>query len=85
MNHGTKEPQTLVGIVLSDKRSTTRSVEVLWSIRHPQYKKVVRRRTRCQIHDPDNQSAVGDKVLIQQVRPVSKTKTWQLVNVIEKA
>ncbi len=76
---------TLVGKVISDKRQATRTVEVPWSHRDPQYGKVIKRQTTFHVHDPDHASSTGDLVEIKQVRPISKTKTWQLVRVIEKA
>lgn len=76
---------TLVGKVVSDKRTATRTVEVPWSIRDPQYGKVIKRKTTFHVHDPEHESNMGDLVEIKQVRPISKTKTWQLVRVIEKA
>lgn len=76
---------TLVGKVVSDKRQATRTVEVPWSHRDPQYGKVIKRQTTFHVHDPEHESKTGDLVEIKQVRPISKTKTWQLVRVIEKA
>lgn len=75
--------RTLTGKVMSDKRDKTRTVEVYWSRRHPLYSKVVRHRTKCQVHDPENKSQLGDWVEIRQCRPISKTKTWELVSVVE--
>ncbi|HRE31675.1 MAG TPA: 30S ribosomal protein S17 [Candidatus Berkiella sp.] len=76
---------TLMGKVVSDKRQQTRKVEVSWSRRHERYGKVIKGRTTFHVHDPEHASKVGDLVEIKQVRPISKTKTWQLVQVIEKA
>lgn len=76
---------TLVGRVVSDKRQATRTIEIKWSRRHPRYGKVMQRRTKLHIHDPNNESKLGDLVEIKQVRPISKTKTWQLVQILEKA
>ena len=77
--------RTLTGRVTSDKCSSTRTVEVLWSRRHPRYGKVMRKRTRLHVHDPKNECQLGDLVEIKEVRPISKTKTWALVKVLEKA
>lgn len=77
--------RTLMGRVTSDKCSTTRTVEIQWSKRHPRYGKVMRERTRLHVHDPKNESKSGDLVEIKEVRPISKTKTWALVKVLEKA
>jgi small subunit ribosomal protein S17 len=75
--------RTLTGTVVSDKRAKTRKVQVNWAVRHPQYRKVVRKKTNFQVHDPENSSHIGDIVLIQQCRPVSKTKSWELVSIIQ--
>lgn len=77
--------RTLVGLVTGDARDKTRTVEVDWSKKHPQYGKVMRGKTRYHIHDETNTCKVGDKVRIKQGRPVSKTKTWYLVEVLERA
>lgn len=75
--------RTLTGRIISDKREKTRTVEVKWARRHPRYGKVIRGRTKYQIHDQDNESKLGDLVEIKQVRPISKTKSWALVRVVE--
>ncbi len=77
--------RTIVGRVTSDKRDKSRTVIIEWSRRHPLYKKVVRQKTKCQVHDADNTSKLGDLVEIRQCRPISKTKTWELVGVVEQA
>jgi small subunit ribosomal protein S17 len=58
---------------------------VEWAKRHPRYGKVERKESKCHVHDPNNLSKLGDLVEIKQIRPISKTKTWQLVQVIEQA
>lgn len=77
--------RTLVGHVTGDSRDKTRTVEVDWSKKHPQYGKVMRGKTRYHIHDEENTCKLGDKVRIKEGRPISKTKTWHLVEVVEKA
>ena len=77
--------RTLMGRVISDKRQATRTVEVQWSKRHARYGKVLKCRTKLHVHDPKHESKLGDLVEINEVRPISKTKTWQLVQVLEKA
>jgi small subunit ribosomal protein S17 len=77
--------RTLMGRVISDKREATRTVEVQWSRRHARYGKVMKGRTKLHVHDPKHESKLGDLVEIKEVRPISKTKTWQLVSVIERA
>lgn len=85
MSNTEKVTRTLTGRVVSDKRQATRTVEVNWSHRHERYGKVLRRRTKLHVHDPEHASNLGDLVEIKEVRPISKTKTWQLVQVLEKA
>lgn len=82
-----KVARTLMGEVVSDskKREKTCKVVVNWTRPHPVYGKVIRGRTMFHVHDPNNESKVGDRVEIKQVRPISKTKTWQLVQILEKA
>ncbi|HET9843510.1 MAG TPA: 30S ribosomal protein S17 [Gammaproteobacteria bacterium] len=77
--------RALIGKVLSDKRNKTRTVEIRSSSRHPQYGKVVSKITKCQVHDEMNESKEGDLVEICETRPISKTKTWKLVRVVEQA
>ncbi|MGD9590992.1 MAG: 30S ribosomal protein S17 [Candidatus Berkiella sp.] len=77
--------RTLTGRVTSDKRQATRTVEVQWSKRHEVYGKVMKGRTKLHVHDPEHECKLGDLVEIKQVRPISKTKTWQLVKVLERA
>jgi small subunit ribosomal protein S17 len=75
----------VMGTVTSDKRSQTRTVVVSFQVRHPKYGKYLQRRTRCQVHDPENQSHLGDRVEIVNCRPVSKTKNYRLVRVVQKS
>ncbi len=74
----------LVGVVASDKMSKTRRVEIDRLVKHPKYGKIVRRRTVCHVHDEGNVSAMGDTVEIVECRPLSRTKRWKLVRVLEK-
>lgn len=76
---------TKVGIVTSAKRDKTRTVAVDFQKIHPIYGKRLRRQAKFQVHDETNQSGAGDRVEIAQCRPLSKTKSWRLVRVIEKA
>lgn len=77
--------RTLVGRVIGDKRDKTRTVVIEYARRHPMYGKVMRKTTKYHIHDPENQSHEGDLVEIKQVRPVSKTKAWALVRIVDAA
>lgn len=74
-----------VGVVTSDKASKTRRVELLRMIQHPKYKKYLRRRTICHVHDEKDDSSLGDTVEIIESRPLSKTKHWRLVRVVAKS
>lgn len=76
--------RVLIGIVTSDKMAKTRVVEVARSVRHPKYGKRIRRRTTCYVHDERGESSRGDSVEIQECPPLSKTKRWMLVRVVEK-
>ncbi len=76
---------TKVGIVTSDKRDKTRTVEVDFQKIHPKYGKRLQRQAKFQVHDEKNESGAGDRVEIAQCRPLSKTKSWRLVRVLEKA
>ncbi|MCU0709184.1 MAG: 30S ribosomal protein S17 [Pirellula sp.] len=62
----------------------SRRVEIERSVRHPKYSKIVRRKTICHVHDESNESKVGDKVEIEESRPISKLKRWRLIRVVEK-
>ena len=74
-----------IGIVESDARDKTRKVVIAYSARHPKYGKYVKRRTVLQVHDESNQSHKGDRVEVAECRPISKTKSWVLTRVVEKA
>jgi small subunit ribosomal protein S17 len=72
------------GIVTSDKAAKTRRVEIPRLVKHPRYGKYVRRKTICHVHDENNASHAGDLVEIVESRPLSRTKRWELVRVVEK-
>ncbi len=76
--------RVLVGIVTSDRAAKTRRVEIERLVRHRKYKKIIRRKTVCHVHDEENVSAMGDKVEIMESPPLSKLKRWKLVRVVEK-
>lgn len=76
--------RVVIGVVTSDKASKTRRVEINRTVRHPKYEKFVKRRTVCHVHDENNESAVGDRVEIQESRPLSRLKRWKLLRVVEK-
>ena len=72
------------GVVTSDKTAKTRRVEIPRLVKHPRYGKYVRRKTICHVHDENNESHLGDLVVIIESRPMSRTKRWALVRVVEK-
>ena len=74
----------LVGVVTSDKAAKTRRVEIERLVRHPRYSKIIRKKTVCHVHDEDNVSKRGDKVEIEECRPLSKMKRWTLIRIVEK-
>jgi small subunit ribosomal protein S17 len=74
-----------VGIVESDKRDKTRKVAISFSVKHPKYGKYIRKRTVLHVHDESNASKSGDRVEIAECRPISKTKSWTLLRVLESA
>ena len=73
------------GLVVSDKMAKTVVVEVEDRVKHPLYGKVIRRTNKLKAHDESDQVGVGDRVLLMETRPVSATKRWRVVEVIEKA
>ena len=73
------------GRVLSDRMDKTITVLVERSVKHPLYKKYIRRSTKLHVHDEDNESRVGDWVAISQCRPLSKTKSWRLERIVSRA
>lgn len=76
--------RVVIGVVTSDKASKTRRVEINRTVSHPKYGKFVKRRSICHVHDENNESAVGDRVEIQESRPLSRLKRWTLLRVVEK-
>jgi small subunit ribosomal protein S17 len=85
MSDQTKTARTLTGRVLSNKMDKTITVVVERQVAHPLYKKILRRRTKLHAHDEQNECHEGDLVLIEECRPLSRTKTWRLIKVMEKA
>jgi small subunit ribosomal protein S17 len=76
--------RVVVGVVTSDKAAKTRRVEINRTVKHPKYGKFVKRRSVCHVHDENNESKVGDRVEIQESRPLSRLKRWTLLRVVEK-
>ena len=77
--------KTRVGMVVSDKMDKTIVVAIKDNVRHPLYKKLIKRTIKLKAHDENNSCGIGDKVEIMETRPLSKDKRWRLVNIIEKA
>jgi len=77
--------KTREGLVVSDKMDKTVVVEVEDRVKHPLYGKVIRRTSRVKAHDEGNSAGVGDRVLLMETRPLSATKRWRVVEILEKA
>jgi small subunit ribosomal protein S17 len=75
----------LVGVVLSNKMDKTVTVGVERTVIHPVYKKYIRRRSKFAAHDAQNSCGIGDRVMITEAAPISKTKRWRVSQIIEKA
>jgi len=80
-----RELKTITGVVISNSGDKSIKVAIEFKVKHPKYSKYVRRRTKLGVHDEHNQSNVGDLVEIAECRPRSKTKSWRLVKVVQKA
>lgn len=74
-----------VGTVETDKRDKTRKVVVQYLAKHPKYGKYMKQRTVLHVHDEQNESRAGDRVEVAPCRPISKTKSWRLVRIVERA
>jgi small subunit ribosomal protein S17 len=85
MNDEAKTNRTLTGRVVSNAMDKTITVLVERRVRHPLYGKFIRRSTKIHAHDEANECNSGDWVTVEQCRPLSKTKAWRLVEVVEKA
>lgn len=77
--------RSIIGRVSSNRMDKTITVIIERIERHPLYGKYVRRRTKLHAHDENNECQIGDTVLLEQCRPLSKTKFWRLIQVVEKA
>ncbi len=80
-----KVQRTLIGSVTSDSMDKSITVMIERRIKHPVYGKYIKRSTKLHVHDENNECGKGDVVMIEQCRPMSKTKSWRLVQVVEKA
>ena len=79
------ERKTREGVVVSDAMQKTRVVRVERVYRHPQYERVVRRARKVKAHDEANESRVGDRVLIEETRPISRDKRWRIRSIVSRA
>ena len=77
--------KTTVGRVVSDKMDKTIVLAIEDSVKHPLYKKVIKRTVRLKAHDENNECRVGDRVRVMETRPLSKDKRWRVVEIVEKA
>lgn len=85
MTEAAKVARTINGKVVSDKMDKSITVLVERKVKHPIYGKYVKRSTKLHAHDENNECGIGDVVTIQESRPLSKTKSWTLVSIVEKA
>ena len=77
--------KTRVGMVVSNKMDKTIVVAIEDNVKHPVYGKIIKRTLKVHAHDANNECSIGDRVEIMETRPLSKTKRWRLVEIIEKA
>lgn len=77
--------KTRVGKVVSDKMDKTIVVAIADHVKHPVYGKIIKRTAKLHAHDENNECGIGDTVEVMETRPLSKTKRWRLVRIIEKA
>lgn len=85
MSETTATARTVTGKVVSDKMDKSATVMIERLVKHPVYGKYIRRSTKLHIHDAENTCQEGDMVLIEQCRPISKTKSWRLVEVVGRS
>ena len=77
--------KTRVGKVVSDKMDKTVVVSIQDNVKHPLYKKIIKRSVKFKAHDEKKECGIGDRVMIMETRPISKDKKWRVVQIIEKA
>lgn len=76
--------KTKIGKVISNKMDKTVVVAIETSVKHPLYKKIIKRTYKLKAHDENNECSIGDKVKVMETRPISKDKRWRLVEIVEK-
>lgn len=77
--------KTRTGLVVSDKMDKTVVVAIIDNVKHPLYKKIIKRTVKLKAHDENNECRIGDRVSVMETRPLSKDKRWRVVSIIEKA
>ena len=77
--------KTRVGKVVSDKMDKTVVVAIVDNVKHPLYKKIIKRTVKMKAHDEKNECRIGDRVEVMETRPLSKDKRWRVTNIIERA
>ena len=77
--------KTRVGKVVSDKMDKTIVVAIAENVKHPLYKKIIKRTVKLKAHDENNECRIGDRVEVMETRPLSKDKRWRVTNIIERA
>jgi small subunit ribosomal protein S17 len=85
MSEQSEVKRTVIGKVVSNKMDKTITVLIERKVKHPVYGKYIRRSTKLHVHDADNACQEGDTVTIQQCRPLSKSKSWQLVDIVGRS
>ena len=85
MNSVAQINRTKVGLVVSDKMDKTVTVLLIRQVKHALYGKYMKRSTKVHAHDESNDCAEGDKVMIAECRPISKAKSWKVVEILERA
>ena len=85
MSSEDRKQRSVVGRVVSNRMDKTVTVRLERLVKHPLYGKYVRRSSKVHAHDPENNCNEGDTVRIEQTRPISKTKAWQVIEVVERA
>lgn len=78
-------PRVITGVVTSNKMDKSITVLIERRVQHPIYGKIIRRSTKLHAHDEKNECSIGDLVTIRECRPISKTKTWTLTGIVERA
>ena len=81
----TTSRKTRVGKVVSNKMDKTIVVAIVDNVKHPLYKKIIKRTVKLKAHDENNQCRIGDRVEVMETRPLSKDKRWRVTNILEKA